>query len=70
MQYEVRDIYYLILGLGKHVREFKRHADDWPRKHMKDDVWYRGFIIDYNDVLDFLETMESKYDDDREGPEQ
>jgi len=54
MREEVRDLYLLMLGM-KDVNEFQGKFGTWPRNHKE--YWYKGYIIEYENVLRFLDKI-------------
>lgn len=55
MRDEIRDIYYLMLGM-EDITEFKGPYETWPRDRTLE-YWYKGNIIDYGKVLEFLDEV-------------
>lgn len=55
MRDEIRDIYYLMLGM-EDITEFQGPYETWPRGDDKE-YWYKGNIIDYGKVLKFLDEV-------------
>jgi len=51
---EVRDLYYIMLGMGK-INEFQNNFEFWPRNCKE--FWYKGYIIEYDRVLRFLDKI-------------
>ena len=60
MRDEVRDLYLLMLGY-EDVTEFQGKFETWPR-HYKE-YWYKGYIIEYDNVLKFLDKIYRERDD-------
>jgi len=55
MREEVRDIYLLLLGMEQFTNEIKKEYPKWPRHF--DEFWYRGYIIEYKNILKFLDKV-------------
>jgi len=51
---EIRDIYYIMLGMGD-MMEFRGKYETWPRDEVE--YWYKGNIIDYRKILAFLDKV-------------
>lgn len=62
MRDEIRNLYLILLGM-ENLTEFKGGYETWPRDHKE--YWYRGNIIEYDKVLEFLDKIyeeRQKYD--------
>ena len=59
MSEQVRDLYFLLLGMRKRgIKEFSQHPSLWPRQPKE--LWYRGNIIEYQRVLELLDDVSER----------
>lgn len=56
MSEQVRDLYFILLGMRKRgIKDFNDHPSSWPRQPKE--LWYRGNIIEYHRVLELLDDV-------------
>lgn len=56
MRSEIRDLYLIMLGMGR-LTEFQGTYETWPRG--PDEYLYKGNVINYKGVLEFLDEIYS-----------